>query len=111
MPMTMVQDQSMFPLIKNIGLKKGLSDSFYMEYVDRKIKELLLVNEKCNACEHKYECGGGCRARAMMGKDHDLMGCDYNQCMMFEKGYPDKIRAVCDAAIAKYCPDAKKDNE
>ena len=110
MPMTSVDDQSMFPLIKDIGLQKGLSDSFYMEYVDRKVGNLFEVNETCGRCEHRYKCGGGCRAKALLDKDHDLMGCDYNQCMMFEKGYPDQIRAVCNAAIEKYCSDVKKDD-
>lgn len=111
MPMTAIEEQNMFPLIQDIGFKEGISGSFYQEYLSRQVRDLFEVNKKCDSCEHKLKCGGGCRAAALAGKDHDLMGCDYGQCMMFENGYPDKIRAVCDAAIAKYCPDANKDKQ
>ena len=65
MPMTVCQEQEFFPLVQDIGLKKGLSDSFYMNIVDSRIKDLLAVNTKCADCAHKYQCGGGCRASAL----------------------------------------------
>lgn len=111
MPMTSCVDQNAFPLIRDIGLKNGLMNSFYLQFVDSRVKDLLAVNEKCNACEFKYRCGGGCRANAMMSESNGFMASDPVQCIIWNNGYPDKIRAVADAAIAKYCPDAKKDNE
>lgn len=113
MPMTSASEeiQDRFPLVQDIGLKAGLSDSYYMEFIDRRVKDLLAANKKCSVCQFKYYCGGGCRASAVIYGENSLMGHDPDQCFFFENGYPDKIRAVCDAAIAKYCPDAKKDNE
>lgn len=111
MPMTACDDQSEFPLIQDIGLKNGLTNSNYLKYVDSKVKDLLAVNEQCNDCEFKYKCGGGCRATAMISGKGGFMDSDPSQCLLWKNGYPDKIRAVCDAAIAKYCPDAKKDKQ
>lgn len=113
MPMTSASTelQERFPLIKDIGLQRGLRESFYMDFISRRQRELWAVNKKCDVCQYKYQCGGGCRATAVLYGEDDLMGCDSEMCYFFENGYPDKIRAVCDAAIAKYCPDAKKDNE
>lgn len=102
MPMTACKEQEMFPLVQDIGLKKGLKDSFYMNIVDSRVKDLLAVNPKCAACDHKYHCGGGCRAIALEGSG-DLMGCAENQCILWNEGYVDRIRETAEAAIAKYC--------
>lgn len=104
MPMTACKEQGLFPLVQDIGLKQGLNDGFYMRIVDSRVKDLLEVNEKCASCEHKYQCGGGCRAIALE-KTGDLMGCDVDQCMLWEEGYVDRIRETADKAIAKYCSD------
>lgn len=106
MPMTACKEQEKFPLVQEIGLKKGLSDSFYMDIVDSRVSDLLKVNAECNACAHKYQCGGGCRAAALE-QTGDLMGCDENQCILWKEGYVDRIRETVEAAIAKYCPDSE----
>ncbi len=103
MPMTACKEQELFPLVQDIGLKQGLNDGFYMNIVDSRVEDLLAVNTECAACEHKYVCGGGCRASALE-QDGDLMGCDRNYCMLWKEGYIDRIREVTEAAIAKYCP-------
>lgn len=102
MPMTACKEQEKFPLVQEIGLKKGLSDSFYMKIADSRVKDLLESNSKCAACEHKYQCGGGCRAIALE-QTGNLMGCDGKQCMLWKEGYVDRIRQVTEEAIAKYC--------
>ena len=107
MPMTVCQEQEFFPLVQDIGLKKGLSDSFYMNIVDSRIKDLLAVNTKCADCAHKYQWGGGCRASAL-AETGELMGCDIDQCLIWEEGYVERIRAAADEAIAKYCIDNDK---
>lgn len=111
MPMSQIEDQEMFPRIQDIGLQMGLTVSSNMEYLNKRVKDLFNANETCGACQYRYKCGGGCRAHALLGKDQDLMGCDYDQCMIFKNGYPDRIRAAADAAIAKYCSDSKKESE
>ncbi len=102
MPMTACREQELFPLIQEVGLKRGLSDSFYMDFVDSRIRDLLNVNVKCNACEHKYQCGGGCRANAL-AQSGSLMGCDKEQCFFWEEGYEERIRKISDKAIERYC--------
>ena len=102
MPMTACKEQEMFPLVQDIGLKKGLEDSFYMDIVDSRVKDLLAVNEKCALCDHKYQCGGGCRAVALE-QTGDLMGCNGNQCILWKEGYVDRIQETAKAAVARYC--------
>ena len=102
MPMTSCKNQDAFPLVQEIGLKKGLSDSFYMDIVGSRVKDLLAANFKCAACEHKYQCGGGCRALALE-QTGNLMGCDGNQCILWNEGYVERIRETAENAIAKYC--------
>lgn len=104
MPMTACKEQELFPLAQDIGLKKGLSDSFYMDIIDSRVRDLLAVNSKCAACAHKYQCGGGCRAIALE-QTGDLMGCDSEQCILWNEGYVDSIRKVTEEAIARYCPE------
>ena len=102
MPMTSSPAQKLFPRIQDIGLKCGLSDSFYMKFVDGRVKDLLKSNAECNACSYRYKCGGGCRASALLYGDHNLMGCDRTMCMLWKEGYVDRIRKAADEAIVKY---------
>lgn len=100
MPMTACQEQRGFPLIQEIGLREGLSGSVYMEFVDRRLRDLFAVNQKCAACPYRLKCGGGCRAKAL--ENGDIMGADPTQCMLWEKGYVEKIHRAADEAIARY---------
>ena len=102
MPMTSRPEQSLFPKVQDIGLKRGLKDSFYMKFIDTRIKDLLAVNQECASCEYRFKCGGGCRANALLEGDHDLMGCDRSMCMIWKNGYVQRIRETADAAIEKY---------
>ena len=40
MPMTASPEQSKFPRVQDIGLQKGLSDSYYMQFVNGRVKTL-----------------------------------------------------------------------
>lgn len=102
MPMTACTEQEQFPLVQEIGLKKGLSDSFYMQFVDRRIRELLNVNTECSSCPYQLKCGGGCRASALLEGDHDLMGPDRSMCVLWKEGYAERIRSAAEEAIANY---------
>lgn len=102
MPMTACKEQEQFPRFQDIGLRQGLSDSYYMQFVDKRVKDLLAVNSECATCPYKYKCGGGCRASALE-QSGDLLGCDTDQCFLWKNGYVEKIHQVADAAIAKYC--------
>ena len=102
MPMAASPQQYQFPLVQEVGLQKGLSDSYYMQFVNRRIKDLFTVNRECAACEYRYKCGGGCRATALTEGEHNLMGCDRGKCMLHKNGYEERIRQVAEQARAAY---------
>ena len=102
MPMTASPQQDKFPLVQDIGLKEGLSGSVYMQFVNRRIRDLFAANAECNECAYKYKCGGGCRASALAGPDHSLMGCDREMCEFWHSGYEARIRKAIEEAEAKY---------
>ena len=108
MPMTASPLQHRFPKAQYIGLKYGLSDSLYMQFVDKRVKDLLAVNKECASCNYRYQCGGGCRATALLEGDQNLMGCDRNMCTLWKGGYVERIRKAADDAIAKYGVPSKK---
>ena len=102
MPMTASPEQERFPKVQDIGLRQGLSDSYYMEFVNGRVKDLLEANKECGECPYRFRCGGGCRANALLDGNHELMGCDRTMCMLWKGGYVDRIRQVTEAAIEKY---------
>ena len=102
MPMTSSPEQSKFPRVQDIGLQKGLSDSYYMQFVNGRVKDLFAANQECAGCSYRYKCGGGCRAAALTGADHDLMGCDRDMCMFWKNHYDERILQTIREAEAKY---------
>ena len=102
MPMTASPEQSKFPRVQDIGLQKGLSDSYYMQFVNGRVKDLFAANQECAGCSYRYKCGGGCRAAALTGADHDLMGCDRDMCMFWKNHYDERILQTIREAEAKY---------
>ena len=103
MPIAAVPDRSLFPRIQDIGLRAALKDSFFMEFADRRVRDLADASKTCRECPYLLRCGGGCRACAVMGGERDLMGPDPSRCMMWKGGWLQKLHDVCDAAIAKFC--------
>lgn len=103
LPMTSCKEQKLFPKIADIGLQKGLSDSFYMKIADSRVSDLMEANQKCRGCPHVLKCGGGCRANALMSSG-DLMGSDETLCMLWNEGYVDRIRQVAEDAIRRFPP-------
>ena len=103
MPIAAVPDQSMFPKVQEIGLQAAMKESLFMEFAQRKVKDLLAVCKTCRECPYHLKCGGGCRAAAVMEGENNLMGPDPFRCLMWKEGYLEKVHAVCDEAIRKYC--------
>ena len=103
MPIAAVPDQSLFPKVQEMGLQAALKESLFMEFAKRKVKDLLEACRTCRECPYHLRCGGGCRATAVMGGEHNLMGPDPHRCLMWKEGYLEKVHAVCDDAIQKYC--------
>ena len=102
MPMTSSPQQYQFPKVQEIGLRQGLSDSFYMKFVNRRVKDLFEANPECAACPYRLKCGGGCRATALLEGSYDLMGCDRIMCMLWRKGYVERIRKTAEEASRRY---------
>lgn len=101
MPMIWHEEQKKFPLISEIGLQKGLSDSYLINFVSKKVSDLIKENEECRNCQYLSKCRGGCRAGAL---DYgDIMGPDKDSCFYWQNGYPERIRKVVEEAVAKYC--------
>ena len=95
-----------FPLIRDIGVRNCMSDSYYTQFVTNRVGNLFERNSKCNACDYRYKCAGGCRAIAMSENNGDLYACDPENCFLYENGYPEKFRKAADEAIEKYCMDS-----
>lgn len=102
MPMTSSPHQEIFPKVQDIGLRQGLSNSFYMQFVNSRIKDLLAVNQECASCEYRYQCGGGCRAIALNEGDQNLMGCDRSMCAFWKSKTNERIQQALDQAEAAY---------
>lgn len=102
MPMTSSPDQNKFPRVQDIGLQQGLSDSYYMQFVNSRVKDLFAVNQECAVCSYRYKCGGGCRAVALTGIDQNLMGCDRDMCIFWKNHYGERIVQTIHEAEEKY---------
>ena len=111
LPMTACPEQTQFPRIQDIGLRQGLSDSYYMRFVNGRVRELMEANQECAACPHRFRCGGGCRAIALMDGDQNLMGCDRIMCAFWKGGYDERILRVADAACVAYQKSRENRNE
>lgn len=107
MPMTASPEQVSFPKVQGIGLKQGLSNSFYMKFVNRRVKDLFVMNQECGSCSFRLKCGGGCRASALIEGNHNLMGCDRIMCLLWKEGYVERIYKVTEEAIKKYGEDGR----
>lgn len=95
--------QMRFPKIVETGLQKCLSDSFYMQFIDSRVGDLIKVNEKCRECPHVLKCGGGCRAAALE-QSGDLMGADEKLCILWNEGYVERIRRTAEDAVRRFPP-------
>lgn len=92
-PLTGSSLQDEMPKITEMGLIEALSDSKYLRAIDTRLEDLLAHNEKCNACEYRLSCGGGCRAGALFTTG-DYLGCDEYTCYFFKNNYEEKIKAI-----------------
>ena len=99
MPMSMCEEQCCFPLIPEKGLAACLTDSTFMEFSSQCTNDLFARNPECGSCEHRWHCGGGCRAIALKNT-HDFFGCDSYQCLIWKEGYGKKLAQALEKAEA-----------
>lgn len=100
MPMAMCEEQSLFPSVLKDGLKKCLTDSFFMDYVSLRVSDLFEANQTCRECELREACGGGCRANALV-ENHDLMGYDPYRCLIWKKGFAEILKKALDETLSR----------
>lgn len=99
MPMSTCEEQRYFPLIPEKGLTACLKDSTFMNFASRCIDDLFARNQECGSCEHRWNCGGGCRAGALE-ESHDFFGRDSYQCLIWKEGYREKLIRALEKAEA-----------
>ena len=92
-PLSGLPIQEEMPSLVDTPLLEALSASNYVKRIDTRLEELLTVNQKCRECEHKYYCGGGCRAGAIVTSG-EYLGCDEFTCYIFKNNYEEKIKAA-----------------
>lgn len=94
MPMAGSCIQHRFPNILQEPLKDILNDSFYRSVLDIHLDNYLENRQECSQCEFKFECGGGCRGRAMKEECDDYFLIDEETCYFFKHGYIDRIKKI-----------------
>jgi radical SAM protein with 4Fe4S-binding SPASM domain len=92
-PLTGLPVQEGMPSVTEMDICHALSDSRYLSLIDTRLEDLLKVNAKCNNCEHRLYCGGGCRAGALIGSG-EYLACDDYTCYFFQNRYEEKIAAL-----------------
>lgn len=105
MSITSMEEQNKFPLIRDIGVKRCMSDGYYLDFIGKRVKDLFERNKKCRECKYRVQCCGGCRACAMQAGNGDWFDCDPEVCFLFENDYPQKFMDAAETAIEKYCKD------
>lgn len=84
--------QERFPLIPEIGLRKCLTDSFYMDFINTRSEKILAHNPECRECPFASRCHGGCRASGLEGSGQkDLYAADPAACLLFKGGWAGRI--------------------
>ena len=50
-----------FPNIRETSLADALRDSYYMGFIDTRLRDYFAHNPGCAVCEYRNRCAGGCR--------------------------------------------------
>lgn len=99
MPLSACDVQSDFPLIRDVGLRQGLSESFYLSVADMRVEEFLARTKECAECGYAKVCAGGCPACALEAGGKNLMaGPDPSACLFFKGGWRERIRAAAESS-------------
>lgn len=84
---TVVEDNALSILTND--LKDIINDSYLNEISNRKAKDYLNNVKKCQSCKYKYQCLGGCEAKALVSNGR-LYSIDKEACDYFLLGYKTK---------------------
>lgn len=82
------------PNLLEIGLPDAWSEaSFLRSLLDQKKSDVLARNPECAACEMLENCGGGCRACALV-ETGDILSKDPTACELFKNGYKRRFEEI-----------------
>ncbi|MDR1014669.1 MAG: radical SAM protein [Coriobacteriales bacterium] len=101
--------QQDFPGLEDMSLAQCLSDSYYMGFIDTRLKDYLAHNERCQTCEQRLVCGAGCRASALVDHPDDLMAPDEGFCLILRGGFAERIYETATAAGGIDAASVKRD--
>ena len=79
-----------FPNIRETSFADALRDSYYMNFIDTRLRDYFAHNPGCAVCEFRNRCAGGCRGRVAGNKD-DLLARDEDACAFFRQGWYDRV--------------------
>ena len=91
MPMAGTPLQDRMPMLTEKSLAECINDSFWIELVNKRLRDFFAVNEGCRKCEQFEHCGGGCRAEALSADPDNYMGKSPGLCELLLGGWPEKI--------------------
>ena len=94
-----------FPNIRETSLADALRDSYYMGFIDTRLREYFAHNPGCAVCEYRNRCAGGCRGRvaSVGGPEVDLLARDEDACAFFRQGWYDRVTKM----MEKILPDIR----
>ncbi len=90
-----------FPNLFETPLKEILGNSELMHLCNATVAEVHGGNVRCERCEFKGSCSGGCRNTALISCD-SFYGPDEEACWYFENNGPARIRAAAEDAFDTY---------
>jgi len=98
--------KELFPSILELPLKQILNDSFFSQALGYSLDDYHNANPECEACEHKYKCGGGCRGWAVPSvSEPNYLAKDPNTCYYHKNHIYDQVRDLFPE------PEKKKENK
>ena len=105
-----------FPNIRETKFADALRDSYYMNFIDTRLRDYFAHNPGCAVCEYRNRCAGGCRGRvasacgrregatAAAGEsvrvaEVDLLARDEDACAFFRQGWYDRVTKMMEQIL------------
>ena len=110
-----------FPNIRETSLADALRDSYYMGFIDTRLRDYFAHNPGCAVCEYRNRCAGGCRGRvagrredatstscrpadtsvSVRVAEDDLLARDEDACAFFRQGWYNKVTRLKEKILPK----------
>lgn len=94
-----------FPNIRETKFADALRDSYYMGFIDTRLRDYFAHNPGCAVCAYRNRCAGGCRGRvaSVGGSEVDFLARDEDACAFFRQGWYDRVTKI----MEKILPDIR----